>query len=298
MRAKFTSIFVFMALILSKLPAQQKNFDFQGHRGCRGLYPENTIPAMIEALKLGVTTLELDVVITKDKQVVLSHEPFMAHEISTSPDGRQLHPENERSFNIYQMNYEELKRWDVGMKVHPRFPNQVKMAVNKPLLSELIDSVEHYVKTNQLNTVKYNIETKIDPEGDLIFHPEPAEFVELLWKVIEKKNIQDRVIIQSFDKRSIQYIHQKKLPVKLSFLLEESNRKTIHKQLSMLGFKPDFISPEYSKIDRRYVRYCQKRGIRVIPWTVNEPDAISRVLNMGVDGIISDYPNLFQIEKN
>ncbi|MEY3679002.1 MAG: hypothetical protein RI924_1143 [Bacteroidota bacterium] len=298
MRTKLTSIFVLLALSLSKLHAQPKNLDFQGHRGCRGLYPENTIPAMIEALKLGVTTLELDVVITKDKQVVLSHEPFMAHEISTSAEGNYLDPEDEKKFNIYQMNFEELKRWDVGMKVHPRFPNQVKMATYKPLLGDVIDSVEQFIKTNRLKAVNYNIETKTDPEGDLIFHPEPAEFVELLWEVIEEKQIQERVIIQSFDKRTIQYVHQQKLPVKLSFLLEESNVKTIDRQLANLGFKPDFISPEFSKIDPKFVRHCHKKGIKVIPWTVNEPAAISKLIDMGVDGIITDYPNLFQLVKN
>jgi len=96
-------------------------FDVEGHRGSRGLMPENTIPAMLKAVDLGVTTLEMDAVVTKDKQVVLSHEPFFNHEISTKPDGTEVKQEEERSLNIYQMDYSQVKQFDVGMRTHPRF---------------------------------------------------------------------------------------------------------------------------------------------------------------------------------
>ena len=107
----------------------QTTFDKQGHRGCRGLMPENTIPAMLHALELNVTTLELDVVITKDKQVVLSHEPFFNHEITTKPDGALVAEAEEKSLNIYQMTFEEVKRFDVGTRPHPRFPLQKKLSL-------------------------------------------------------------------------------------------------------------------------------------------------------------------------
>jgi glycerophosphoryl diester phosphodiesterase len=99
-------------------------FDKQGHRGCRGLMPENTVPAMLNVLGMTVTTLEMDVVITKDKKVILSHEPFFNHEISTKPDGSYVTEAEEKSLNIYKMTYEEVKKYDVGMKPHPRFPQQ------------------------------------------------------------------------------------------------------------------------------------------------------------------------------
>src|SRR5258706_7278665 len=122
-----------------------EGFDKQGHRGCRGLLPENTIPAMLKALDLGVTTLEMDVVITKDKKVVLSHEQWFSEEITTKPDGTYMRPREERKFNIYWMTYEDVKTFDVGMKPHPRFPQQQKIKVVKPLLSDLVDSVNHYM---------------------------------------------------------------------------------------------------------------------------------------------------------
>src|SRR5215218_6256489 len=107
-------------------------FDKQGHRGCRGLMPENTIPAMIKALELGVTTLEMDAVITKDKQVILSHEPFFNHEIATQPDGKPIMAAEERNFNIYRMTYFETQQFDVGMKPHPRFLQQQRIPAKKP----------------------------------------------------------------------------------------------------------------------------------------------------------------------
>ena len=100
------------------------SFDYQGHRGCRGLMPENTIPAFLKAIELHVTTLEIDVVITKDKQVIISHEPFFNHEITTKPDGSFIDEKDEQTYNIYKMTFAETKRYDVGLKPHPRFSQQ------------------------------------------------------------------------------------------------------------------------------------------------------------------------------
>ena len=115
----------------------QGEFDKQGHRGCRGLMPENTVPAMLYALGMGVSTLEMDVVITKDKKVILSHEPWFGKEITTKPDGKYIGEREERTYNIYWMTYEQTKTFDVGMKPHPRFPQQQKMKVTKPLLADV-----------------------------------------------------------------------------------------------------------------------------------------------------------------
>src|SRR4249920_1281485 len=156
-------------------PMHSMSFDTQGHRGCRGLMPENTFPAMKTALDLGVTTLEMDVVITKDKKVVLSHEPFFNHEITTKPDGTYVTEPEEKSLNIYKMDYEEVKRYDVGMKPHPRFPQQQKIKVFKPLLSDLLDSVQHYMTTSKRPMPYFNIETKSAPSTDNLYHPEPPE---------------------------------------------------------------------------------------------------------------------------
>lgn len=267
--------------------------DTQGHRGCRGLMPENTIPAMITALNLGVTTLEMDAVITKDKKVVLSHEPFFNHEISTKPDGSSVTQAEERSLNIYQMNYDDVQRYDVGMKPHPRFPRQQKIKAVKPLLSDLIDSVDKHMMASRRPHPYYNIETKSLPISDNIYHPAPAEFVELLMGVVKEKNIQERVIIQSFDFRTLQYLHQHYPNIKTAMLIEDTDKRSLDQQLQALGFNPTIYSPHYSLVNAALVSKCRSMNIRVIPWTVNDKLTIDRLKSLGVNGIISDYPDLF-----
>jgi glycerophosphoryl diester phosphodiesterase len=269
------------------------SFDTQGHRGCRGLMPENTIPAMLKALDLGVITLELDAVITKDKEVVVSHEPFFNHEISLKPDGKPVTPAEEQSLNIYQMTYDEVKAFDVGSKPHPRFPDQQKLRVSKPLLRELLDSTE--TSANQKGRkLFYNIETKSAPRGDNTYHPAPPEFVDLLMGVIQSKELEERVIIQSFDFRTLQYLHDKYPAIKTAMLIEDNNTRSLDDQLQSLGFIPTIYSPHYSLVTAVLIQKCHEKGIKVIPWTVNTLKRMEKLKAMGVDGIISDYPNLFQ----
>ena len=264
-------------------------FDYQGHRGCRGLMPENTIPAFLKAIDLHVTTLEMDLVITKDQQVIVSHEPFFNHEITTKPDGSFIDEKNEHNYNIYQMTYAETQRYDVGLKPHPRFSQQQKLAVHKPLLSDVIDSVEAHN-----SSMFYNIETKTKPETDGIFHPKPDVFVNLLMDVIKSKHIQNRVIIQSFDIRTLQYLHVAYPTIKTALLIEDLDKKPLDLQLKDLGFMPTIYSPEQSLVTAELVKQCKDSGVRLIPWTVNESSKIAELKAMGVDGLISDYPNLYK----
>jgi len=269
-------------------------FDTQGHRGCRGLMPENTIPAMINALDLGVTTLEMDAVITKDNKVVMSHEPFFNHEITTKPDGSYVTEFEEKSLNIFLMTYDEVKKYDVGIKPHPRFPKQKKMNVVKPLLSDLLDSVQNYVASHKRPLPYFNIETKTTPATDNVYHPEPAKFVETLMSVIKEKRIQERVIIQSFDLRTLQYLHDKYPSVKTAMLIEDYDKRGLKDQLKALGFLPTIYSPEYSLVTEDLVKSCHGQKIKVIPWTVNDKVTMDKLKALGVDGIISDYPDLFK----
>lgn len=272
---------------------QPETFDTQGHRGGRGLVPENTWPAMRTALDLGVVTLEMDAVITADKKVVLSHEPFFNHEISTHPDGKPVTEAEEKQLNIYRMPYADVALFDVGLRPHPRFPRQVKMKASKPLLADIIDSVRQYMMTSRRPFPYYNIETKCQPSTDNIYHPEPAEFVELLMKVIQEKDITERVIIQSFDFRTLQYLHEHYPNIKTAMLIEENDPRDLTAQLKALGFTPYIYSPAYKRVTKELVNECQALQMRVIPWTVNSREEISQLRAMGVNGIISDYPDLF-----
>ena len=268
-------------------------FDKEGHRGCRGLMPENTIPAMLKAVDLGVTTLEMDIVFTKDGEAILSHEPFFNHEITTKPDGSFIEEKQEKQYNIYKMTYAEVKRFDVGLKAHPRFPDQQKLAVYKPRLADLIDSVEKYIAEKKGKPVLYNIETKTMPATDNMYHPAPIPFVDMLMKVIVGKSISERVIIQSFDIRTLQYLHQNYPSMKTALLAEADNKSSFRKQLKDLGFMPTIYSPDFALVNDVLVKDCHDRKIKLIPWTVDDKNKIVELKKMGVDGIITDFPNLF-----
>lgn len=268
-------------------------FDKQGHRGCRGLMPENTIPAMLNAIGYGVTTMEMDISITKDKKVILSHEPFFSHEISTKPDGGFIEAKEEKNFNIYQMNYDEVKTFDVGMKPHPRFPKQEKMKVSKPLLSDVIDAVKKDMMTRRRPFPYYNIETKTLPATDNIYHPAPAEFVELLMAVIKEKRIEELTIIQSFDFRTLQYLHKHYPEMKTAMLIENTDKRNLDEQIKALGFVPTICSPAHQLVNEELIKKCHEKNIKIIPWTVNDKAKIEELKKMGVDGIITDYPDLF-----
>ena len=270
---------------------QKPAFDVQGHRGCRGLMPENTIPAMLKALDLGVTTLELDVVITKDNKVLVSHEPWFEADISTKPDGSFIKPGEAMQYNIFQMNYEEIAKYDVGMKPHPRFPQQQKIKAIKPLLADLFDSVAENMKIRRRPFPYFNIETKCLPAGDGRFHPKPEEFVELLMAVIKEKQLEERVIIQSFDFRTLKYLHEEYPAIKSAMLIEDSDVNDFEGQLKRLGYTPAVYSPNHTLVNEELVKQCHDKGMKIIPWTVNDPKRFKKLKKLGIDGVITDYPD-------
>ncbi len=274
----------FLLLLLMHSFVFAQTFDIQGHRGARGLFPENSIVGFIEALKIGVKTLELDVVISKDQQVVISHEPWMSATIcNTEADDKDR-------FNIYKMTYAEIKKFDCGSKPHPKFPQQQKIATHKPLLAEMIDSIENFVKQNNLPLPYYNIETKSSPDGDDVFHPKPEKFMELVYEVIRDKGILERCIIQSFDPRTL--IALKEINCFLPQALLVANANGVKKNLARLPFQPAIYSPNYLLLNKSTVTYCRSKGIKAIPWTVNDAKTMKKIKAMGCDGVITDYPNV------
>ncbi|TCD03582.1 glycerophosphodiester phosphodiesterase family protein [Pedobacter psychroterrae] len=273
------------------LQVAAQKFDLQGNRGARGIMPENTIPGMLRALQLGVTTLSMNVAISKDKQVVLSQEPYFNHEFSTTPDGKAITFKDQKNYNIYKMDYAEVKKFDVGNKVHSRFPYQEKIDAYKPLLEETIDAVEAYVKKNKLPKPNYSIEVKTIPKGDNEFHPEPAEFVELLIEVVNKKKIANRFTLQSFDVRVLQYVHQVYPKAKTGLLVDEKIDFEVN--IAELGFKPTVYGPYAVLVGKGLVDRCHEAGVKIIPWTVNSVKDMKYLINLGVDGVVTDYPNIY-----
>lgn len=290
----FLLLFLMAGCITSKVNNKKfPLFDKQGHRGSRGLMPENTIPAMLTAIDLRVTTLELDVLFTKDGVAIASHEPYFNHAITTKKDGTAVTKEEEKTLKLYNMTFAQTQQYDVGLRGNPAFPHQNKMAVAKPSLAALIDSVESYVQQRRLRPVFYNIETKTKESGDNIDHPTPDVFVTELMKVVLNKRIQNRVIIQSFDRRTLQYLHQHYSGTATALLIEDDDTATLQQNIAALGFTPAIYSPHYSLVTAQLLQQCHAQKIKVIPWTVNKKEDIQRLRALGVDGIITDYPNLF-----
>jgi len=264
--------------------------DLQGHRGARGLLPENTIPAFLRALDLGVTTLEMDVAINAEGHVVLSHEPWMSAEICSHPDGRNVTENEERSLRIYAMSDEEVAGYDCGSRGHPDFPRQQAMPVSKPLLGDVLQAVATHSPASGRAPVRFNIEIKSRPEGDRVFHPEVREYANILYKVLQEYNIIERTTVQSFDPRALEAMHSIDPQVSTSLII--SNPHGIIENLARLSFVPDIYSPDYELVDEELIHAAHARNIQVIPWTVNDADTMRKLLAWGVDGLITDYPDL------
>jgi glycerophosphoryl diester phosphodiesterase len=271
----------FIILISFMTFVARADFDWQGHRGARGLYPENTINGMKEAVKFPITTLELDVVISKDNEVVVSHEPWMSEEICLDSKGK---PVKDREVNLYAINYDVIKTYDCGTKPHPRFLQQKKISEFKPLLSDLIAAMEP-------SKYKYNIEIKSTPEDEKSgFQPEYKQFTNLAIAQITKLLPVDRFTIQSFDWRVLKHVHEMYPQISLGALRETKYKaKDVLKEL---GFSPAVFSPDWEMLTAKDVKYFHSKKILVVPWTVNTIKDMEKLIFMRVDGIITDYPNL------
>ncbi|MDH5609741.1 MAG: glycerophosphodiester phosphodiesterase family protein [Cyclobacteriaceae bacterium] len=267
----------------------KRNVDLQGHRGARGLMPENSIPGFLHALDLGVTTLEMDVGITHDKKVIVSHDPFFSPEICLDPEGKTIAEERAYMYNLYLMDYDSIIHYDCGLKIHPRFPDQKKIAAIKPLLSDVFRAVEGRISECELRPVNYNIEIKSLADADYIYHPTPAVFSDMVYREIEGKIDWGRITIQSFDFRILQYFHEKYPEVRLALLIE--NDIPWQDNLDSLGFIPPIYSPDFSLLTKEIVEALHFQDMKVIPWTVNNPAEMKRMMEWGVDGLITDYPD-------
>ena len=267
-----------------------KKIEIHGHRGARGLYSENTLKGFIEAVKLGIDAIELDVVVSKDEQVVVSHEEWMNDLFCLTPHETAIKPNSKYDFNLYDMAYEEIMEYDCGSKQHPDFQNQKTEKAYKPLLSEVINEVENYIDQHQLKPVTYNIEIKSEDVHYDLFQPRPKKLVELVLNTLKPFDLQNRIMIQSFDITVLKTIYHLRKNISLGVLIEnKDDYKTI---INRLGFKPDFYNPEYILVNPKMIAFMAERGIKVIPWTVNNINDMQKLIAMGVDGLITDYPNL------
>ena len=257
--------------------------------------PENTIASEMTAIDYDCT-MEMDLQMSKDKQIVVSHDAYFSSDFCLTPEGDTMTKKDGFSRLIYNMPYDSVAKYDVGLKPHPGFPQQKKMPAMKPLLSVLIDSVEVY--GHQKNHVNhYNIEIKSNPASDGKNYSNLEEYIDLAMKIIIEKGIAPRTMMQSFDVRALKIIHGKYPKIKTSFLVAANNKKTVEGYVEELGFKPDIFSPEFSLVTKELVNDFHKTHILVIPWTPDTLEDIDRLKSMGVDGAITDFPELFSQMK-
>ena len=178
-------------------------------------------------------------------------------------------------------------------KINDAAVQQQKIAAHKPKLTDIFDLVKNFMLTARRPYPMFNIETKTMPATDNVYHPAPAQFVELLMQIIKEKQMESFVIIQSFDFRTLQYLHQHYPTIKTAMLIEDYDKRTLKEQITALGFTPTVYSPAYILVNDNLIKQCHQQNIQVIPWTVNDKKEIETLKALGVDGIISDYPNLF-----
>ncbi|MFV0554432.1 MAG: glycerophosphodiester phosphodiesterase family protein [Mangrovibacterium sp.] len=274
-----------------QLGAQEfKNTDVQGHRGCAGLMPENTIAAMIAAVKLGVNTLELDLQITKDGEVIVAHDAHINPKFTLDAKGKEISSEAAQKLIFKNMKYAQIKKYNTGSKAYPRFPEQAKMTTCIPTISALIDSVEAFVAANGFDPIHYNIEIKScedkEAKGLTINY---KEFADKSMAVLLSKNLGERLLVQSFDVRCLNYIHAQYPDVAQAYLVE--NDESFAANMAKLNFTPTAFSPYFPMVNAELVAACRAKNMKLVPWTVDMPEDIQRMLDLGVDGIISNYPN-------
>ncbi len=255
------------SLVMSAAPIQ-----VHGHRGARAVRPENTIPAFEYALDTGVDALEMDVAVTKDDVLVISHDPELNPEICRGPSGSKV---------IRELTFDELRRWDCGSLVNPRFPRQQTVPGTR------IPALEEVLALAPRGNFLFNIETKIFKDKPQ-YTPAPERFAELLLRAIDRHKLRQRVIVQSFDFRPLVVLKKLAPDIRVAALDEDETLGDFVRVARSAGAR--IISPEKGMVTPPRVVAAHDAGLEVIPWTANTPAEWDPLIASGVDAIITDDP--------
>ena len=278
---------IFLALFqLATMTAQTTKTPIYGHRGCRGNFPENTIIAFQEAIKMGADGIELDVVVNVEKQLVVSHEPYFKKEFCLTPNKKPI--ENEKEYNIYKMTQSEISWFDCGSIGNPKFPDQKKMPAYKPLLSDFFKEVD-------LKDKVLLFEIKSEKEEYGISQPHPKEFVDLILAETKDFKQQENLIFMCFDAEILEELHRRNVPNKMVYLTYKP--KSAKQLLKEISFKPFALGMFYATASKAAINYAHSHDVKVFTWTVNEVKTGAKLIKRGVDGLITDYPKLMEGSK-
>jgi glycerophosphoryl diester phosphodiesterase len=247
-----------------------------GHRGCRGLRPENTLPAFEHALKLGVDVLELDMAVTRDNRILVSHDPHISPKICRNWDGTPL----AREVAIHTLTLEQAQKFDCGAIQNADFPKQVPVPhTPPPTLEQVFELARAYPN------VQFNIETKIFAKEPKLT-PSPREFARLVVEAVRKHELEQRVIVQSFDPRILREVRKIAPKIRLAVLSEDG---VGYIELAQ-KMGAEIVSPRYTKLTAADVRRAHDLKMQVVPWTANDEASWKSLVDMGVDAIITDDP--------
>ena len=300
MNRQFLFILIYPLLLCACNQYENKplsgDIDLQGHRGARGLAPENTLPAFDKAIQFKMTTLELDTVLTRDNRLIITHDRRINAKICRPVGGRKA-----RNKTVRELTVAQLKQFDCGTLKNARFPKQQPVPGTRlSTLDELFAHVRSLESKNpRLANLKYNIESKFEYNTET----SPQELTataRAMIRAIKSAGLQKRVTVQSFKLEYLSVIRKLAPEIRISALFVPRNWRAkrqpdadgdaILEKTKKLG--AEIVSPHYSFVSPRFVHRAHRMGIAVIPWTVNDADTIRRMLETGVDGVISDYPDV------
>jgi glycerophosphoryl diester phosphodiesterase len=270
--------------LLTATEARSRKIEVHGHRGARSIYPENTLPSIRYAIETGVDAFEFDILSTKDNRLVLHHDSHINHELCLDPNGNRIDPNNEPL--IYNLTLAEVQKYDCGTLVNPKHPRQQAIpGTRMPSLEELFEMVRDMDHPNA-KKVHFDVEIKsyTDRPNDTT---DPTTYAKLTLDVINRYGMQDRCTIFCFNHRVLMNVKHLAPSMPILALTEDErpNMKVIARAV-----KPDRIGIDHKLLKKEYVDYVHTLGVKVTPWTVNEQEDWDRVIDLGVDGIITDDP--------
>lgn len=255
-------------------------FEIQAHRGARAFFPENTIPAFCKAVDLGCPVIELDLVASQDRRIIVAHDPWL-HGTPGVDSSRR---------NLFQMSWAQISRFDCGLP-NPAFPSQQRIVAVRPLLAEVFRELEaHLERVGRPGGLVYNLEVKSRPGQEGLLFPPPEEYARLVVEEIHAAGMQARVRLQSFDSRIVAEAHR--IASGLCFGLLAEAQSELDAFPASTGFVPAYVNPHHRLVDEALVGRLHGYGCKVVAWTVNDPDGMVRMRRLGVDGIITDHPEV------
>jgi len=280
-------IVVFLIILLhSSMLLTGQNTKIFGHRGCRGLLPENTIAAFNKAIELGVDGIEWDVVVNKDKELIISHESYIDKSYCKYIDGKSIQNKSKEDLNIYNMTTDDIHKYDCGSIYKDRFPDQILQKSTKPSVKQAFNEIIFNKKTEIL------FEIKSFPTDYNIYQPKATEYADIIYNELRNNTRLEHITFMSFDKNILNEL-VKLFPQNKYIYLIYNPLKSYKDIIDELNFKPFGLGIYYHIITDNIIKQAHNNDIKIYAWTVNNNKDAIKLINKGVNGIITDYPNLF-----